>query len=85
MAPERWRTLRATTGVVLIAGLVAGMPTLATADVYYPWCEQGDALHCYFTTREQCEQTVNNHGFCVANPQPQPNAAAPAFAPRRPR
>jgi len=46
----------------------AGAPTPATAEVSYPWCVQGSVLHCYYMTREQCEMTVDYHGFCVANP-----------------
>jgi hypothetical protein len=34
----------------------------------YPWCVQGGMLRCYYMTHEQCEQTVDYHGFCVANP-----------------
>jgi len=40
----------------------------STADPPYPWCTQGDLLRCYYMTWEQCEQTVDYHGFCVANP-----------------
>ena len=38
----------------------------------YPWCTQGSLLHCYYMTREQCEQTVDYHGFCVRNPDVSP-------------
>ncbi len=40
----------------------------AAQDLSYPWCTEGSALHCYYTTRQQCEETVDYHGFCVANP-----------------
>lgn len=40
----------------------------STADQSYPWCTQGDLQRCYYTTWGQCEQTVDYHGFCVANP-----------------
>jgi hypothetical protein len=34
----------------------------------YPWCVQGSTLHCWYMTREQCEETVNHHGFCATDP-----------------
>ena len=40
----------------------------AAQEVSYPWCSQGSALHCYYMNRQQCEETVDYHGFCVANP-----------------
>src|SRR5271163_3107748 len=40
----------------------------ATKEVPYSWCTQGSTLHCYYMNREQCEETVDYHGFCVANP-----------------
>jgi hypothetical protein len=50
------------------AALVAGTATPGTAEESYPWCVQGSVLHCYYMTREQCEMTVDYHGFCVTNP-----------------
>src|SRR6202051_4997884 len=50
------------------AALVAGASTLGAAGESYPWCVQGEVLHCYYMTRDQCEMTVDYHGFCVANP-----------------
>jgi hypothetical protein len=29
---------------------------------------RGESLQCYYATQEQCEFTVDYHGFCVANP-----------------
>ena len=53
---------------VLAVALVAGQPTSVTAEQSYPWCAQGDSiLQCYYMTRQQCEEAVNYHGFCVAN------------------
>ena len=52
--------------------LIAGPPTPVTAQEMYPWCVQGETLHCYYATREQCELTVDYHGFCVANPEAAP-------------
>jgi hypothetical protein len=62
--------------IVLILALSAGaiwapgVQSAATAQaVSYPWCIQGSILRCYYMSREQCEQTVDYHGFCVANPE----------------
>jgi hypothetical protein len=34
----------------------------------YPWCVQGSIYRCWYMTREQCEEAVNYHGFCVTDP-----------------
>jgi hypothetical protein len=34
-------------------------------------------LQCYYATREQCEFTVDYHGFCVANPYARPQTYWP--------
>lgn len=52
-------------GVAFIAGAL----TPVAAEESYPWCVQADVLHCYYMTREQCEMTVDYHGFCVTNPE----------------
>jgi hypothetical protein len=59
------------------AAFFAGSPTPGAAEESYPWCAQGEVLHCYYMTREQCEMTVDYHGFCVVNPDvlPQSNKA----------
>jgi hypothetical protein len=62
-------------GIIGVA-LAAGRPTSGTAEQSYPWCTQYETLQCYYTTREQCEEAVNYHGFCIANPAAQNNAAA---------
>jgi len=68
MSPKFFARFPATTFVILGLAFVAGQPTSATAEQSYPWCAQGDnTLHCYYMTREQCEQSVDYHGFCVAN------------------
>jgi hypothetical protein len=59
---------RLTAVAVLSGAFVGGPHTRAGAEVSYPWCVQGENLQCYYQTREQCEFTVNYHGFCVANP-----------------
>jgi hypothetical protein len=59
------------TGVFAVA-LVSVCPRPATARDSYSWCTQGSLLHCYYTTREQCEMTVDYHGFCVPNPDMSP-------------
>ena len=52
-----------------LAAAAVGLPTAASANEQsYPWCTQGDTLHCYYMNRAQCEETVDYHGFCVANP-----------------
>jgi hypothetical protein len=56
---------------ILGVAVVAGQPTSVKAQEY-PWCTQGETLQCWYMTREQCEQAVDYHGFCVANS----NAAA---------
>jgi hypothetical protein len=65
---------------------VAGQPTSVTAEQSYPWCAQGDTLQCYYMTREQCEEAVDYHGFCVANSNvPTLNNEAPQRPLRRRR
>jgi len=55
--------------LALGTALISGQVTPAAAqDVSYPWCTEGSALHCYYMNRQQCEDTVDYHGFCVVNP-----------------
>ena len=71
-----------------ILGL-AGQSTSVTAEESYPWCTQGETLQCYYMTREQCEEAVDYHGFCVANSNvptlnnegPQPRLVRPIQSP----
>jgi hypothetical protein len=65
---SRWITFKNKSFWILGLMLVVGQVTPATAEESYPWCVQGGSLHCYYLNREQCEQTVDYHGFCVANP-----------------
>jgi hypothetical protein len=44
----------------------------AAQEVSYPWCTEGSAIHCYYMNRQQCEETVDYHGFCVTNPDYHP-------------
>ena len=53
---------------VLGTAFVASLQRPARAEESFPWCVQGETLQCYYATRDQCELTVNYHGFCVANP-----------------
>jgi Protein of unknown function (DUF3551) len=53
---------------VFATALVASLQRPARAEESFPWCVQGETLQCYYATRDQCELTVNYHGFCVANP-----------------
>ena len=62
---------------VLGAAFVANLQRPATAEQSYPWCVQGETLQCYYPSREQCELTVNYHGFCVPNPNAQPQTHSP--------
>jgi hypothetical protein len=57
---------------IVFAALTGGQPTPGTAEELYPWCTQGSLLHCYYVTRDQCEQTVDYRGFCVPNPEVSP-------------
>jgi hypothetical protein len=57
---------------IIGAGLAGGWPTPGAVEESYSWCTQGSVLHCYYTTREQCEQTVDYRGFCVPNPDISP-------------
>lgn len=52
--------------------LIASAAAPGRAEESYPWCAQGEVLHCYYETREQCELTVDYRGFCVANPEAPP-------------
>ena len=60
---------------------VASLQRPARAEGSFPWCVQGETLQCYYATRDQCELTVNYHGFCVANP----NALQQTHSPRQQR
>ena len=51
---------------ILAVAAVPG-PALAQAQAY-PWCTQGSAIHCYYMSLQQCEETVNFRGFCIRNP-----------------
>ena len=68
-------------GIFLAFALTAALPAPASADAQsYPWCTSDEEVHCYYATREQCEEAVDYHGFCVTNPDYQ---AATGAAPRR--
>jgi hypothetical protein len=65
------------TGLAFIAtaaGMWLAAPAPANAAIYYPWCalysgsETGGGSNCYFSTREQCMDTVRgNGGICEPN------------------
>jgi hypothetical protein len=65
---------------VLGAALMASLQRPAKAEESFPWCVQGETPQCYYATRDQCELTVNYHGFCVANPYPLPSPAQRTYA-----
>jgi hypothetical protein len=75
-------TTKRMTGIVagLIAGLAIGAGlTLTTSEparaaIYYPWCavysgsDTGGGRNCYFSTHEQCIETIRgNGGICERN------------------
>ena len=66
----RFATMSGAIGIILSAS----KPTSALAEELYPWCTESDTLHCYYMTREQCEEAVDYHGFCVVNPETPPSA-----------
>jgi hypothetical protein len=66
---------------ILSGAFVAASRMSGEAEDSYPWCVQGETLQCYYATREQCELTVNCHGFCVANPF----AVSQTYSPRQRR
>jgi hypothetical protein len=51
------------------SAIALGTATPAAAESpSYPWCVQGSIYRCWYMTREQCEEAVNYHGFCVTDP-----------------
>jgi hypothetical protein len=63
--------VQATVTLVMFGGAMAlGAASPAAAQSpSYPWCAQGGSIiRCWYMTREQCEETVNHHGFCVTDP-----------------
>jgi len=65
------------------AVLAAGQPTpLAAQTPPYPWCSVGEEVHCDFDTLQQCEETVDYHGFCEQNPDLPAQSTAPGPAHR---
>jgi hypothetical protein len=60
--------LRVMSFEILGAALTNGQPTSVIAEESYPWCTEGETIQCYYMTREQCEEAVDYHGFCIANP-----------------
>jgi hypothetical protein len=54
---------------IFAAALGAGYPKAAMAqEILYPWCAIGEEVHCYYATRQQCEEAADYHGFCDLNP-----------------
>ncbi len=49
------------------AGGLVPAPAMAQTPAF-PWCTQGSAIHCYYTSLQQCQETVDYHGFCIRNP-----------------
>ena len=61
----------------LLVALTGAQPAPAMADVWYPWCLHGETSQCYYTSREQCEQSADYRGICYPNPSSQQNRARP--------
>ncbi|HEY2535145.1 MAG TPA: DUF3551 domain-containing protein [Xanthobacteraceae bacterium] len=79
MSANRFIRLTIMTLGIFAAALGAGQSAPAAAQaVSYPWCTQGEELHCYYSTREQCEEEVDYHGFCIANPEYSPSDNTPS-------
>ena len=55
--------------MILAWAVIVETSLRVAAQELYPWCSQRETLHCYYMTREQCELTLDYHGFCVANPE----------------
>jgi hypothetical protein len=81
MSPSYFARLTGMTFETLGVALASGQPTSGTAEESYPWCTQGSILRCYYMTREQCEESVDYHGFCVANPDVPTQRPAPKGPP----
>jgi hypothetical protein len=63
--------VRLATMLCVIFGVGMPLSTAARAiaeSPSYPWCAQGSIIRCWYMTREQCEEAVNYHGFCVTDP-----------------
>jgi hypothetical protein len=56
-------------GIFFDVSGVANVTPAVADELSYPWCTQGDTLQCYYANRQQCEETVDYHGFCLANPE----------------
>ncbi|HEY2534670.1 MAG TPA: hypothetical protein VGJ20_43315 [Xanthobacteraceae bacterium] len=60
--------------VIIASGMFGVALALATArpaaaqSPSYPWCASGSVYRCWYMTREQCEEAVHWHGFCVTDP-----------------
>jgi hypothetical protein len=65
------------------AWIIANTRPAAAQQITYPWCVSGEEIHCYYATREQCQETVDYHGFCVMNPDYRAGAGSAAPRPNR--
>lgn len=85
MSTKRLLWLIATAPGIYAAALGIVLPSPAAAQaVSYAWCTQGEELHCYYATHEQCEEEVDYRGFCVTNPDYSPGGSSnPARRARR--
>ena len=56
--------------VMFGAAMALGAASPAAAESpSYPWCAQGGSIiRCWYMTRQQCEEAVDYHGFCVTDP-----------------
>jgi len=63
--------VRLATKTFVVLGVGMSLSTAAPAfseSPSYPWRAQGSIIRCWYMTREQCEEAVNYHGFCVTDP-----------------
>jgi hypothetical protein len=63
--------VRLATKTFVVLGVGMSLNTVVPAfseSASYPWCAQGSIIRCWYMTREQCEEAVNYHGFCVTDP-----------------
>jgi hypothetical protein len=61
-------------GLATVAGILLLTAAPANAAIYYPWCARysgassGGGDNCYFSTRQQCMETVRGiGGVCEPN------------------
>jgi hypothetical protein len=81
MSLKYFMRMRVMAFAIFGVAFVVGAPRPERRKSHIPGASKGGVLHCYYMTREQCEMTVDYHGFCVANSDllSQSNEAARRF------